>query len=599
VSTNGNLQFTTADDDYGQFTRCMPGLTQFGYALLPHWGDLRIIGVEEGVFTSVSGSAPNRIFNIEWRASTISGNPGSLNFEIRLYEGLSRIDFVYGSVPGNGQEMTVGVQRAGGTAFTQYSCLGASLAKGQVLTFVGTADTSLAISGLLRDANFNPLIGATVNLSGTATTSATTDANGQYTFAGLSNGGNYTVTPTPQAGFSFFPASYTFNPLNGIQGANFFRVRPPAAGELLISEFRLRGSGAFASSNEFVELYNNTNSIIIVNAADGSTGWSIVNSTAAGPAQELISIPNGTLIPARGHFLVAAGGYGLSNYSSADLFYPVGVVAPDDSGTAVFSTSNSANWTTSTRLDAVGFIDLQGVSSPALFREGTGLPSIGANSGEYSFVRRLNSGLPRDTGDNASDFAFVSTSGGVFGGRQSTLGAPGPENLSSPLQHNVDIKSSFVDQGCAGFGAPTSACARVRDTTVVTNGTLGTLTLRRRFTNATGLNVTRLRFRIVDITTLGNTVAGQADLRALTSALGSFVNVTNSSGQTVRINNLTLEEAPNSGGTNTLPQTAGGGLNSSLAAGVITLATPLGPGQNINVQFRLGVQATGGFRFFV
>jgi hypothetical protein len=40
-------------------------------------------------------------------------------------------------------------------------------------------------------------------------------------------------------------------------------------------------------------------------------------------------------------------------------------------------------------------------------------------------------------------------------------------------------------------------------------------------------------------------------------------------------------------------------LNSSLSAGTVTLGTPLAPGAAINVQFLLGVQTTGSFRFIV
>jgi hypothetical protein len=48
-----------------------------------------------------------------------------------------------------------------------------------------------------------------------------------------------------------------------------------------------------------------------------------------------------------------------------------------------------------------------------------------------------------------------------------------------------------------------------------------------------------------------------------------------------------------------LSQPSGGGLNSSLAAGTITVATPLANGASINVEFKLGVQQAGSFRFFV
>ena len=39
-------------------------------------------------------------------------------------------------------------------------------------------------------------------------------------------------------------------------------------------------------------------------------------------------------------------------------------------------------------------------------------------------------------------------------------------------------------------------------------------------------------------------------------------------------------------------------LNSTMSAGTITLATPLASGASINLQFLLGVQQTGSFKFF-
>ena len=90
-------------------------------------------GANEGIFTSVSGSAPNRIFNIEWRASRIGNAAGSLNFEIRLYEDQTRFDVVFGTAPGNGRDVTVGVQRSTGSAYTEFSCHQNSLRNGMAL----------------------------------------------------------------------------------------------------------------------------------------------------------------------------------------------------------------------------------------------------------------------------------------------------------------------------------------------------------------------------------------------------------------------------------------------------------------------------------
>jgi hypothetical protein len=59
----------------------------------------------------------------------------------------------------------------------------------------------------------------------------------------------------------------------------------------------------------------------------------------------------------------------------------------------------------------------------------------------------------------------------------------------------------------------------------------------------------------------------------------------------VTVLGTTLEQPPT--------QTKGGGFNSSLSSDTVTLATPLAPGDSINVHFLLGVQQTGSFKFFI
>lgn len=59
-----------------------------------------------GIYTSVSGTAPNRIFNIEWRAVLFGNNASRENFELRLYENSvatnKRFDVVYEEINGTG-----------------------------------------------------------------------------------------------------------------------------------------------------------------------------------------------------------------------------------------------------------------------------------------------------------------------------------------------------------------------------------------------------------------------------------------------------------------------------------------------------------------
>lgn len=590
VSSNGNLQFATANPDYGQNEVCLP-LPHFGYSILPHFADLTIAGAGEGIFTSVSGTAPNRIFNIEWRASAFGKPAGSLNFEIRLYEGQTRFDIIYGTVPSNGSEATVGVQRAANDAagaFTQYECRSGGLRNGQMLTANGVEASSLILEGQVVDMEGAPLPGVTITVTGTASVTTTTDATGHYLITGGVAGGNYTVTATDGSS-TFYPASRTFAAYQGNQTVNFTRTVLPVAGQLLISEFRLRGpfpiGGESGARDEFIEIYNNTNSTFVVNTPDESNGWVVASSNTLAPSVRFV-IPRGTIIPPRGHYLAGNGsGYSLTAYASPDVFY--GGDIPDNSGLVLVRTSAAANYEAPGNiLDAVGF----DAETNAAYREGAGLPAMPANDGQYSFVRRLTTGTPQDTNSNAADFLLVSTNAANFGGIQSILGAPGPENLGSHLQRNATVKSSLIDQGCAGFGSPTSACARVRTAQNANAQTaaFGTLLLRRKFTNVTGQKINRLRFRIVDLSTKGNEQSGQADLRAISS---SDVSVTDSNNQSVFLRGLTLAQA--------FDQPEGGGINSTLSANSISLSTPLAPGASINVEFRLGVMTNGGFRFFV
>jgi CSLREA domain-containing protein len=374
-------------------------------------------------------------------------------------------------------------------------------------------------------------------------------------------------------------------------------VDPTLDGQVIISEFRLRG--AQGAQDEFVELYNNTSRDITVGTDDGSDGWALAAIMPDGTSVDLLTtIPAGTVIPAHAHFLLAdapsaRGAQGYSLGVTPDLTYDCDI--DDGAGVALFRTGDTASFSTGTRLDAAGFSNLTGALAD-LFREGAGLTSPGANDGEYSFVRNLTTGFPLDTNDNAHDFFFVSTDGGNYGDVPSTLGAPGPENLASPVQHNNLIKASPIDPGCTGTSVtPGDACARYRDTTpdpdASHNSALGTLSIRRKFTNTTNQPVTQLRFRVVDVTTRAGGAsppAGTADVRVRSSQ--NFT-ATTSGGGNVFIKGLTLEEPPT--------QSAGGGLNSTLAAGTITLQTPLAANGAINLDFLLGVQQSGRFRIFV
>jgi hypothetical protein len=389
---------------------------------------------------------------------------------------------------------------------------------------------------------------------------------------------------------------------------------PPTAGQVLISEFRFRGptfsvsQGIDGARDEYVELYNNTDAAINVGATDG-IGWTIAALDQTGTTIiPIVTIPNGTIIPPRTHYLAInsdestthpdetvtpTGGYSLDSYAVGDSFYTQDIA--DNAGVAVFRTATLANLTLANRLDAVGFN--AGAAPADLFREGTALTSPGANDGQYAFARKMTTGLPQDTNNNAADFVFVSPTAATFGGQISQRGAPGPENCgcvqgnlfadSSPRQRNATIKSSLIDPTQPGTAPPN----RIRDTTSGGAGTataFGTLDTRRKFTNNTTGAITALRFRVVDITTTNSPLAGpspQADIRLLTSA------DTTANGGTITIKGTTVQ-AP-ADGTNA----QGAGLNAS--AVVAIPGGQLMPGASVNVRFLLGVAGSGSFRFFI
>ena len=371
-------------------------------------------------------------------------------------------------------------------------------------------------------------------------------------------------------------------------------------GTVLISE--LRTSGPAGADDDFVELLNNTDSDITVQASDTSTGWALVKSGAGcSDTPEVIAvIPNGTVIPARGNYLVTGLTYSLGLYAAGDQ--PMTVNIEDDRNVALFNTADLANLQTSTRLDAVGFGTNTG-NNCDLLREGTNLQAAMGSLSEHSFVRKVDKGETLDANDNSADFQVVSTtpSNPVGSNLTPTLGAPGPESSSSPRgpvpcsetgTASLDRASLDASQGVG------SAPNTVRDTTsdAPNNSTFGTLDFRRRFTNNSGGAITRLRFRIVDMSTKPS-AGGTADLRARTSTPITVTGVNDSAtcgGSTpcnVLVLGTTLETPP--------AQLNGGGVNSTLAVGTVTLATPLAGGSSLNLRFLFGVEQEGDYRIGV
>jgi 6-phosphogluconolactonase (cycloisomerase 2 family) len=122
VGSNGHLTFGTPNDTFDP--TCIP-VASATYAIGPYWTDqctgacTNTTGTGLGIFTSISGVAPNRIFNIEWRTAYFNSGGGGagvpLNYEVRLYERQASFDVIYGTVneftPPDPRKLSTGVQK--------------------------------------------------------------------------------------------------------------------------------------------------------------------------------------------------------------------------------------------------------------------------------------------------------------------------------------------------------------------------------------------------------------------------------------------------------------------------------------------------------
>jgi hypothetical protein len=135
VSSNGNLQFVGNEPYLG--TSCPLPNNCLNTVIFAYQTDLRTDRPNGGIFTLVRGTAPNRVFNIEWR-TTYTDRMGSADFEMRFYENQTSFDIIYGTTADNGVSEASGVQLSGMGGpcdATTYSCQTPMLTNGLKVTY--------------------------------------------------------------------------------------------------------------------------------------------------------------------------------------------------------------------------------------------------------------------------------------------------------------------------------------------------------------------------------------------------------------------------------------------------------------------------------
>ena len=203
VSSNGNAQFTTTDT---AFTNVCPlPWAAHNYTIFPYWDDQRtdaqtgcaaFPGGTCGIFTSMSGTAPNRIFNIEWRTVYFAAPTTTANHELRLYEGQSRFDVIYGALASGNSSATAGVQKS--TDFDPYFCNGSGGAatggQSYILQSCGTpTPTPTASPSTTATPTASPTVSPTPTVIPSATPTATATASATPTASPTCTPGSFRV----------------------------------------------------------------------------------------------------------------------------------------------------------------------------------------------------------------------------------------------------------------------------------------------------------------------------------------------------------------------------------------------------------------------
>src|SRR5207249_213725 len=177
--------------------------TLWNMAILPFQDDLRTDnpfagcagypGGLCGVFTSSTGTAPNRQFNIEYRAVHFSNTANPANFEVVFYEGPSSFfDIFYAITVDNGLDETSGVQASSAGPATTFSCGTATLIPGLKVryTLACPSPTPTPTATATATATFTPTPTATATFTPTPTATATFTPTATAT-------ATPTATPTP------------------------------------------------------------------------------------------------------------------------------------------------------------------------------------------------------------------------------------------------------------------------------------------------------------------------------------------------------------------------------------------------------------------
>lgn len=186
ISTNGFIEFGARPEWNNGWPSVLPTGQRESPSVMPFWEELVVDG-QASVRTGVSGTAPNRVFTVEWRDVRFwsPSTPDRLSFQVQFGEN-GTTSFHYGALDSavtRGDGAGVGLQSLSGQVAFQYSRWEEALTSNSSITF--TPGTGGSVEGTVTAAvTGETLAGVPVTLqpSGRSTVTA---SDGTYRFTGV------------------------------------------------------------------------------------------------------------------------------------------------------------------------------------------------------------------------------------------------------------------------------------------------------------------------------------------------------------------------------------------------------------------------------
>src|SRR6202008_288743 len=97
ISDNGYINFL-GPDLYNPFPLAIPSEAPPNAAIYALWRDLSVTG-ESVIAYRTTGTAPSRVFSLEFTDVNVRGTTATVDFEIKLHEEGEIVDILYGDNP--------------------------------------------------------------------------------------------------------------------------------------------------------------------------------------------------------------------------------------------------------------------------------------------------------------------------------------------------------------------------------------------------------------------------------------------------------------------------------------------------------------------